>query len=168
MRKIFFKFNKEKALETILYLANKRPSIDTMSLYKFMFFSDVKHLNEYGRPIFGGHYVAMKFGPVPSEVKNLVEKKTTDFDRLDYMLTANRKANTDLLSESDIRVLDFVYEKYKSLSARELSNLSHEHIAWINARKNLFCNNPGINYADMIENEYTKEYLMENSRFIVI
>lgn len=171
-KKIEFKFNKQKAIETILYLAKKRPSIDKMSLYKFLFFADVEHLNRYGRPIIGDYYVAMQFGPVPSHVKNLLEKD--NISRLaidDYMLTATEKPDTDYLSVSDIEVLDEVYDRLKGYSARELSNLSHKHPAWINARnRNKYRNNNRLDYKDMIREENIEliEDLEENSKYIMI
>ena len=169
---IEFQFNKQKAIEAILYLANKKPSIDKMSLYKFLFFADYEHLNKYERPIFGGYYVAMPYGPVPSQVKNLLEKeKHAEFDIDDYMITATRQANLEYLSKSDVEVLDLVYGRLGNYSARQLSNLSHEHIAWKNARKaNIWRNNNRLDYKDMIDplNEYLIEDLEENSRYIVI
>lgn len=171
-KKIVFKFNKQKAIEAVLYLANKRPSIDKMSLYKFLFFADDVHLNKYGRPIFGGYYVAMQRGPVPSQVKNLLEKeKHPEFAIDDYMITATRGANLELLSQSDVEVLDLTYGRYGNYSARQLSELSHEHRAWKNARKiNLLKNNNELNYKDMIYDCNTDllEDLEENSKYIVI
>lgn len=171
-KRIVFKFNKQKAIEAILYLANKRPSLDKMSLYKFLFFADNEHLNKYGRPIFGGYYVAMPRGPVPSQIKSLLEDENlTEFAIDDYMITATRQANLDYLSQSDVEVLDLIYGRLGHLSARQLSNLSHEHIAWINARNsNISKDNNKLDYKDMIDpcNEDLIEDLEENSQYIVI
>ena len=172
MSKIEFKFNKQKAIEAVLYLANKRPSIDKMSLYKFLFFADNEHLNKYGRPIFGGYYVAMPRGPVPSQVKNILEKENLpEFQIDDYMITATRKPNLEFLSQSDIEVLDLIYGRLGNMTARELSNLSHEHIAWKKAREiNIWRNNNKLDYKNMIDpcNEDLIEDLEENSKYIVI
>ncbi len=169
---IEFNFNKQKAIEAILYLANKRPSIDKMSLYKFLFFADVEHLNRYGRPIYGGHYVAMPFGPVPSQVKDILEKENLpEFDIVDYMITANRQPNTEFLSQSDMEVLDQIYGKLGNFSASALSKLSHEHPAWLNAKnKNTNRKNNKLDYKDMINPHNTDliEDLEENSRYILI
>lgn len=171
-RKIEFQFNKQKAIEAILYLANKRPSIDKMSLYKFLFFADIEHLNKYGRPIFGGYYVAMPLGPVPSQIKDLLEKENnSEFEIIEYMITATRTANTEYLSNSDMEVLDQIYGKFGNYSATQLSNLSHEHSAWINARKsNKLKNNNRLDYKDMIDacNSELIEDLEENSKYILI
>ncbi len=169
---IKFKFNKQKAIEAILYLANKRPSIDKMSLFKFLFFADIEHLNKYARPIFGGYYVAMPFGPVPSQVCDLLKRnEQKDFLIDGYMVTAARKANLDYLSKTDKEVLDQVYGKLGNYNARELSELSHEHISWKNARAfRSWLNNNKIKFEDMIEpsNKELIEDLVENSQYILI
>ena len=70
------------------------------------------------------------------------------------MLTATEKPDTDYLSVSDIEILDEVYDRLKGYSARELSNLSHKHPAWINARnRNKYRNNNRLDYKDMIREE---------------
>lgn len=168
-KKIEFNFSKQKAIETILYLANKRPSIDKMSLYKFLFFADEEHLNRYGRPIVGDYYVAMQFGPVPSHIKNLLEKnKNSEFQIDDYMITATRASNTEYLSKSDMEVLDEIFDKLQGYSARELSTLSHEHPAWLKARdKNRFRNNNRLDYEDMIKDPELLKEVQEYSRAIV-
>jgi uncharacterized phage-associated protein len=172
MSKIKFKFNKQKAIETILYLAQKRHFIDKMSLYKFLFFADEIHLNKYGRIICGGKYVAMPLGPVPSEIKDLIEKeKHTDFDIKDYWITPNREPNIDYLSKSDIEAINQAYGEYSQYEPKELSDISHKHKAWINARnKNKFVNNNKIDYIDLIcaDNQELIEDLEENSQYILI
>lgn len=171
-KKIEFKFNKQKAIETILYLANKKGSINKMSLYKFLFFADIEHLNRYGRPIIGDYYVAMQRGPVPSHVKNLLEKdKNTEFEINGYMVNATRKPDTDYLSISDMEVLDEIYNELQEYSPKELSDLSHQHPAWQKARKkNIFRNNNRLDYRDTIRDENIEliEDLEENSKYIMI
>ena len=174
MSKIIFNFNKEKAIEVILYLIKKKPSmdIDKMSLFKFLFFSDEEHLNKYGRPITGGHYVAMQYGPVHSQISNLVKHTRKDsFNVLEYMITAQREPNMDYISESDKEVMDEIFEKYKNYNALELSEISHKHPAWLKAKqRNLIKNNNALDYKDMINPQNTEliEDLEENSRYIVI
>lgn len=169
---IEFKFNKQKAIEVILFFANKRPSIDEMSLYKFMFFADEEHLNRYGRTIFGGHYVAMPYGPVPSQVRDLLRKENhTEFVTDDYMITAQRKPDLNYLSASDIEVMNLIYKKLKNYSARQLSDLSHQHRAWNKARNtNSLRNNNRVDFKDMIREENTEliNELEESSKYILI
>lgn len=167
---IEFTFNRQKAIEAILYLAKKRNSIDKMSLFKFLFFADIEHLNVFGRPIFGGYYVAMPLGPVPSQLCDLLaHENCEDFDIVGYWITANREPNLDWLSQTDIDMLDLVYGKLGNKTPRELSNLSHEHIGWINANKlNTGRKNNRIDFKDLIRNKEHIEELEETSKYIVI
>ncbi|CAD5970647.1 hypothetical protein PCC9214_03789 [Planktothrix tepida] len=71
-----FDFNIEKGIESILYilelLENKvQPTIHRVS--KFLYFADKEHLEKYGRFIFGDSYYAMKHGPVPSQIYDLLK-----------------------------------------------------------------------------------------------
>lgn len=175
MSEIKFNFNKDKAVEVVLYLANKRQSIDKMSLYKFLFFADIEHLNKYGRPIIGGDYIAMQYGPVISQLNDLlssdelVESGAVKIN--DYWITANREYNNDYLSKSDKEALDCSYGRYCNLNAFELSDLSHRHQAWLKSRAlDTERNNNPIDYRDMIEpcNTDMIEELEESSECIEI
>jgi len=171
MSKIKFNFNKQKAIETILYIAQKRDYIDKMSLYKFLFYSDEIHLNNFGRTIYGGKYVAMPLGPVPSEVKALLDKGCPEFVINDYWITPTREPNMEYLSKSDVDALNQAYGMYSQFKPRELSDISHEHIAWKNARKkNSFVQNNPVDFLDLIDPDNVEliEDLEENSKFILI
>src|SRR5262245_39031345 len=68
-----FRFDPEKALNLVLYVAAKvkEPSFHTIS--KVIYFADKLHLERYGRLICGDSYVAMKHGPVPSEIYDMMK-----------------------------------------------------------------------------------------------
>ncbi len=152
-----FDFNIEKAIESILYilelLENKvQPTIHRVS--KVLYFADKEHLERYGRFIFGDRYYAMKHGPVPSQIYNLVKLVRGDlspsfqppreiseqvlqaFKIVDkHNIKKLREPNTDFLSASDIECLEHSATKYGSLSFEELTNLSHDR-AWESADEN--------------------------------
>jgi uncharacterized phage-associated protein len=114
----------------------------------------------------------MPFGPVPSEIKDLLEKeKHPDFDIKDYWVTPNRSPNMEYLSKSDIEAINQSYGEYSQYMPKVLSDISHEHKAWINARnKNKLINNNRIDYIDLLDpsNEELIEDLEENSQYILI
>lgn len=72
-----FKFYKEKAIAALLYVTqtliknNKRP--DFHKVFKIFYFADQMHLTKYGRPITGDHYIAMRNGPVPSRLYDMLK-----------------------------------------------------------------------------------------------
>ena len=98
----------------------------------------------------------------------LEKDKNSEFEIDDYMITATRPSDTDYLSKSDMEVLDEIYDKLQGYSARELSNLSHRHPAWIKARnKNKFRNNNKLDYEDMIKDSELLKEVQVYSRAIV-
>ena len=70
-----FNLHKEKAVNSLLFVVSQLEKADTHKTYKILYFADQKHLLRYGRPISGDTYVKMKFGPVPSFVKNIVDEQ---------------------------------------------------------------------------------------------
>lgn len=69
---IQFRFRPDKAAEAIDLIARRRPGLTQYFLGKTLYLSDKKHLLDWGRPITFDRYVAMKHGPVPSAVRNMV------------------------------------------------------------------------------------------------
>lgn len=52
-KKIEFQFNRQKAIEAILYFANarKQQKLTVLHLLKFLYYADMYHLNKYDRPV---------------------------------------------------------------------------------------------------------------------
>lgn len=70
---IRFRFSPVKARATIQFLLNGCARMDLHALLKSCYFADKAHLNKHHRPILGATYRAMKFGPVPLEVYEMVK-----------------------------------------------------------------------------------------------
>ena len=187
MCNIVFNLNIQKALEVILYLSNRVNEISSHTLLKMLFFADVYHLNEYGRPIIGDDYNALKFGPVASTVYDIIQKKpflievlaeepfnVVDIKKLNKrvpVIFPERDYNEDCLSLSDREALDYSIKKYINCNFDELTELSHQHPAWQKAWSNRVCsNNPPMHYEDFIapENQELLEELQENSKYICL
>lgn len=66
-------FDREKALEVILYIANNLDGATFHSISKMLYLSDKLHLQEYGRLICGDRYIAMEYGPVPSAIYDMLK-----------------------------------------------------------------------------------------------
>jgi hypothetical protein len=68
----------------------------------------------------------------------------------DMRLSVREPTGTDLLSKSDILVLDAIIERYGARSADYLGALSHRHKAWLESQRNrridyaLFFDEPGM------------------------
>lgn len=136
------KFDAEKAIEEILYIAKYAPDPDIYRILKIMYFADKKHLEKYGRFICNDTYIAMNNGPVPSEAYDIIKHVRGDgyhpcideyalksFEvkpKPDNRIIPSRDADSDLLSASDKECLDESIKQYGSLSFDELKKLSHD------------------------------------------
>lgn len=126
-----FKLNKEKAINSLLYVVNKLEKADKHKTYKVLYFADKKHLVKYGRPIIGDTYFKLEYGPVPSFVKNIVDEQIDGLKEVvavynQYFIKAIQKENLDFLSESDTECLDEAIEENKDLSFTDLTDKSHD------------------------------------------
>ena len=139
MANIRFKFDRKKAIEAILYLANKvTESVDIYGICKLLYFADKVSLEQYGCFIFGETYSAMEQGATPSHAYNLL--KHANEIPLDGIRISNndvialRKANIDCLSESDTECLDKIIEIYGNAPVQRWTD-AHDNAWKINWEK---------------------------------
>lgn len=142
MSAIKFNFNSEKALEVIIYIAKKADIPDVYHIGKVLYFADRIHLEKYGRFICGDGYFAMKHGPVPGGVYDILKYVRGDgaicFDKhfrnscrnsfgiINDIIIPCRDANIEILSESDRECLDESIYTYGNLSFNDLKKKSHD------------------------------------------
>jgi uncharacterized phage-associated protein len=140
------RFDPERAVELILYVANRLRYPSFHSVSKILYFADREHLSRYGRLLSGDSYVAMKHGPVPSEIYNILKaaagrreswispryvEVTAGAIKVEsnYRLKALRDARLDLLSKSQRECLDLSLRENGRLSFGRLTAKSHD-AAW--------------------------------------
>jgi uncharacterized phage-associated protein len=162
--------NPEKALEVILWIANRQGGrSDFYHILKILYFADKYHLRLYGRPIVGDTYDARYHGPVARLVYNILKgdayewqalQETVDKSDLDnsfntdgYIAIKNRAADKDALSRSDIEALEVSFQKYSGMSFKELRELTHEERAWQEA----WNTDRPLEYDTMLEGEVDSE-----------
>lgn len=111
-----FKFDEPKAIEAILYLANRISESCKYNICKMLYLADKQCLGKYGRFIFGESYTAMKEGTTPSKAYDLLKriaKEPIDDLRVEGNdVIPLRDANLEYLSESDIECLDQTIATY--------------------------------------------------------
>lgn len=141
-------FKRDRAINAILYIANKIEHSDIHKICKILYFADQKSLSNYGRSITGDTYIAMNYGPVPSYIEDIFKairkqsyfsKYASEFDGLfsfkdDYVLVAGRQPDMKFLSQSDVKCLDYAIDKCKDLDFWQLTAISHGY-AWCNTTK---------------------------------
>jgi uncharacterized phage-associated protein len=130
---ITFQFNRQKAIETIIYLSHRISDPEIYGICKLLYFADKTHLEKYGRFIFGETYCAMKNGATPSNsydlLKEIADKPLEDLRLEGHMVVASRDANLDLLSKSDVECLDQVIEVWGKVPNWERKKAAHDE-AW--------------------------------------
>ncbi len=177
LQEITFKPNINKAIEVILWFCNRNNGkINKYNLLKALFYAEVEHLNQYGRPIIGDQYIAMQYGTVPSLVRDLIEKNkfalgeecisSLPYDLEKNNISAKRGAENECFSKSDITCLEHAFEKYGHLPFGKLCDLNHEHDAW----KKTWEEHPNeaIPFELLIEDESLKNELREISGNMII
>ncbi len=161
---ITFTLDANKAMQTLLWILNKKPDIDVYNINKVMFAADCYSLNTYGRPVYGEKYVAMKLGTVPSFMYDLTKMKSNVPYHYSsaHGLTANATPDTDLFSQSDIESLEYGLQEYGDLNFTSVKNKNHLHNAWKKYEKGLEQKRKiDIPYEDMITNKEVLEDLTE-------
>lgn len=146
------RFNPRHALELVLYVAERLRHPTLHSVSKLLYFADREHLSRYGSLLSGDSYVAMRHGPVPSAIYDLLKAAAgrqeaqvpAEFRALvenalrveaRYRVLALRRANLDLLSASQRECLDASIKENGKLSFERLTRKSHD-AAWKSADEN--------------------------------
>lgn len=156
----------KKIIQALTYLAYKQKShcINSMKAYKLLWLADRYHLRNFGRTITGDRYFAMPYGPVPSDAKSIIERKTTKFKNPskyrnkyienidDYTFKAITKPDTEFFSDSDQEALDLVLKLYNKYDRRKLSRMSHEYPEWLPFKEKIEAEGENSSYEMNMEN----------------
>jgi uncharacterized phage-associated protein len=124
-------FDEKKAIEVIRYIVNNGIN-DIYHIVKVMYFADKFHLENYGLLITDDRYTAMEFGPVPSEMYDIIkgikrtEEKYHGFYVRGHDIFSSSLPDMDYLSKSDRKALDFAIDEIINLSFNELKEKSHD------------------------------------------
>lgn len=137
-------FDREKALEAILFVAHKLHDPTFHSISKMLYLADKSHLQDYGRVICGDRYIAMENGPVPSAIYDMMKVPTgrttvdVDWDELikeafdvenSRTIVPKRTPDVDLLAQSETECLLKAIHEHGLKSFGQLSDLTHDS-AW--------------------------------------
>lgn len=132
---IQFSFDERKALAAAAILIDRAGGrMRYLRLIKLLYLADRESIDRRGRPIVGGRYVSMDYGPVLSEVLDLVKvggslwSGAVEKDGYDVALT--QKPDLGALSQEEIDLLVEAFEVYKTLTQWKLCDLTHRLPEW--------------------------------------
>lgn len=129
---ITFRFDRQKAIEIVLYIAQRIVDPTFHSVSKLMYFADKTSLEKHGRFICGDWYTAMKLGPVPSNTYDLMKDSIPEFGfmvEMDRCIVPLRDPDVDELSDSDVECLDIAIAMYGDKPMWKRTEDSHD-AAW--------------------------------------
>lgn len=139
-------FNYKKAIQVLNFFAHKEGGeINKMKAIKLIWLSDRAHLMKYGRPITNDRYYAMRFGPVPSNTKDLCECDNAFLDdheraERDQYIKPNhgnlfyktlKTIDNQFLSETDLEILNEIFKVFGKYDEFQLAEkVSHSYPEW--------------------------------------
>ncbi len=170
-----FRLNRKKTHEVVLWVASKHEGgMDYYRVLKTILDADVYHLNEYGRPVTGDEYVAMRYGPVPDFAYQLVKLDPLAIESVgevalerlshghkDFLIKATRAPDLKLLSESDIEALERSWGRCKDKTFDQLHAMYADHVAYKKVWANKTTDADVMNMADFVEDDSLREELKE-------
>lgn len=133
---IQFSFSEAKAAEAAAVLLRAAGGrMPYMRLIKLLYLADRESLHRFGRPIVGGHYVAMRLGPVLSEVLDAIKRDLPGpwqeaVERDGYDVRLRGEPEPHLLSDAEIAVLEETADLFRLLNQWALSGLTHGLPEW--------------------------------------
>lgn len=136
-------YDERKLAELMLYVADKLRDDragGATKLNKVMFFAEFAHMRRYGQPISGAEYQKLEWGPAPRRLvpvrDRLVESGEALIEErfylgyLQHRLVPKEQVRPQLLSPEEIETVDDVIEDLRGLTARQVSDLSHDEEGW--------------------------------------
>jgi hypothetical protein len=136
-------FSRSKLAAMIEYLTSKGYDVYKTQLNKLLFYSDLAFFDLAGVGMSGAVYRNRPFGPVADPVEGLLKDLDADGrlkliskpDQLGQRITAEQHESHELSSE-ERKTLDWVLETYGKMSSSEISDLSHNELAYKFTRPN--------------------------------
>lgn len=129
----------------LLYILTHSEDVkrDIYSLVKSAYYAQQNHLAQYGTPLFKDCICALPFGPVPSNIYNVLKMARGDFRELNYHMaddmhlasdaiafkderySAKEDPDLDFLSQSDIECLNYGISKVARMSFSQIMDDTH-------------------------------------------
>jgi putative zinc finger/helix-turn-helix YgiT family protein len=138
----FKRFDREKFTNSIIYLCKE--GTPKTKLNKLLYYADFKHFKEHAESITGTEYAHLPFGPAPDHynlyfsvlaLKGLIKIEETEYGEYQgERIIAVRPPDLNIFSETELQVLAWVKEFFKSYTAGSISKFSHAEKGYQNTK----------------------------------
>ena len=129
-------FDYEKLCAMVLFFAHKSTGLLKTKLMKLLNYSDMVFYKENGISISGLKYKHLPYGPVPDNFDIILGKMAADhlahieviYDGAyeKHQVVPECDVPEGVLSDSEVEMLNRIYEKFKSFGSVEISDYSHK------------------------------------------
>lgn len=129
-------FDYEKLCAMVLFFAHKSTGLLKTKLMKLLNYSDMVFYKENGISISGLRYAHLPYGPVPDNFDMILGKMAADhlahievmYDGAyeKHLVIPECDVPEGVLSDSEVEMLNRIYEKFKSFGSVEISDYSHK------------------------------------------
>lgn len=133
-------FSLEKMAAMISYLAASTSDLYKTKLNKLLFYADFVNYHLHGNSISGSRYVHLPYGPVPDGYEETLDTlnhygviDVLKQNSADLIQLGDNSAKQFLTAE-ETATLDWVLAKYGSMSASQLTEISHREKAYKNTK----------------------------------
>jgi hypothetical protein len=138
----FQNFSESRFKCLVSLLSEVKDGVWKTSLNKLLWISDFVHFQKYGIGITGLAYIKFPYGPVPEKYdilySFLLEENEFNKTIIEYpngtcgeRIFPILKQDNSVLNKEELETVLKVKEKYSSLSASQISDLSHKEKAWV-------------------------------------
>jgi uncharacterized phage-associated protein len=136
---MYFRFSTKKTIQAAAVLLKfARGRMGYLRLLKLLYIADRESLRQVRRPIIGTRIVAMKNGPLHSEVFNLVKGEHPDaplwsefIRREGYEVELTADPGVSELSPNDVHTLTEVSERYAPMGEYQIAEATHDFPEWL-------------------------------------
>lgn len=138
---IEFTFNQQKAIQAAALFLKLRntPDLKHLALIKLLYIADRRSIEKFNHPITGDRYFSMKYGPVLSQVYDLIKDNKIVNPNLwiEYIAKVDecsvkliKDPGKGDLSKREEKLIMEVHEDYKSYNEFYLAELTHGFPEW--------------------------------------
>lgn len=132
------RLNVEKAIQAAgAVLRRDSTQVSRLRLLKLLYIADRKAIQKFGRPILGSRMVAMKHGPLHSEILDLINgQHIREPEWAQYFVNIGRnielreQPGTDRLSRCEVELINEVVELHQPDDDFQIADITHSFKEW--------------------------------------